>query len=104
VSLEATTDGEGTYHTATFDLDLRDPRIAALVGTNVYETADFAGVQSTLTFEILPCQTTPDGKPACLDGGYLNYPELGFLNQGDCVSWIATNGRNEPGKNVPQSP
>jgi hypothetical protein len=103
VSLEATTNDEGIFHTATFTLDMRDPAMAALVGTFVHETADFGDAHGELTFMLVGCPTAPDGKPACLDDGFLNYPELGFLNQGDCVSWLATQGKNEPGKNVPKS-
>ena len=101
VSLEATTNDEGIYHTATFTIDLRDPELAALVGTFVHETADFAGATSSLDFPLVGCPTAPDGRVACLEGGYENYPALGFLNQGDCVSWVATSGKNEPGKNLP---
>ena len=100
-SLDATTTSEGIFHTATFTLDLRDPELAALVGTIVHETTNFAGVTDTLNFLIVGCPTQPDGRVACLDGGFESYPALGFLNQGDCVSWIATGGKNEPGKNVP---
>ena len=101
VSLQATTNDEGIYHTATFTLDLRNPAYAGLVGTSVHETADFAGATSTLDFQLVGCPTAPNGKVECMGGGYLSYPALGFLNQGDCVSWLATNGKNEPGKNVP---
>jgi hypothetical protein len=101
VSLEATTNDEGIFHTATFTLDLRDPELAALVGTNVHETATFGPATGTLTFQLVGCPTAPDGRVACMDDGFLSYPELGFLNQGDCVSWIATRGKNEPGQNVP---
>jgi hypothetical protein len=101
VALEATTNDEGIFHTATFTLDLRDPELAALVGTIVHEVAVFDSATSTLDFRLFGCPTAPDGRVACLDGGFESYPELGFLNQGDCVSWIATNGRNEPGQNLP---
>jgi hypothetical protein len=101
VSLEATTTSDGIFHTATFTYDLRDPAIAALVGTDVYLTATFGDVFADMHFEFFGCPTAPDGKVACMEGGYLNYPALGFLNQGDCVSWIATKGKNEPGKNLP---
>ena len=101
VSLTATTTSEGIFHTATFTLDLRDPQEAALVGTDVYETASFGDVQTSLTFTLVGCPTAPGGKVDCMDDGYLSYPGLGFLNQGDCVSWIATQGKNEPGQNVP---
>ena len=101
VTLEATTNWEGIYHTATFTLDVRVPEYAALIGTDVLETADFAGATSTLRFELMPCPTAPDSRAGCLDAVWESYPALGFLNQGDCVSWIATKGKNEPGQNVP---
>jgi hypothetical protein len=104
VSLTATTNDEGIFHTATFTLDLRDPQLAALVGTNVHETASFGSAEASLDFTLVGCPTAPaapDSKAACEDGGWESYPALGFLNQGDCVSWIATRGKNEPGQNVP---
>ena len=101
VTLTATTNDEGIFHTAQFTLDLRDPQFAALVGTTAVETAVVGGVESSLTFKVVGCPTAPDGKVACMDGGFERYPALGFLNQGDCVSWIATQGKNEPGQNLP---
>lgn len=46
----------------------------------------------------------PTTKDACKDGGWLNFTfEPGpFTNQGDCVSYFATAGKNEAGKNVPK--
>ena len=35
-------------------------------------------------------------KDQCKNGGYAT---LGFRNQGDCTSFVATEGKNEPGKN-----
>jgi hypothetical protein len=96
-----TTNFEGIFHTEPFYVDLRDPELAALVGTTVHETATFGGVEASLNFTLVGCPTAPDGRVACMDGGFKSYPALSFLNQGDCVSWIATNGKNEPGKNVP---
>ena len=101
VSLEATTDGAGIFHTAPFTLDLRDPEDAALVGTSVHEQVSIGDVEVAFTFTLVGCPTAPDGRVACMDGGFESYPALGFLNQGDCVSWVATNGGNEPGQNVP---
>ena len=46
----------------------------------------------------------PTDKEACKKGGFKTFPELGFKNQGDCVSFVATKGTNEPGKNVPGLP
>jgi hypothetical protein len=41
----------------------------------------------------------PTSKAQCEHGGWKNYPQ--FQNQGDCVAFVATAGKNEPGKNVP---
>jgi hypothetical protein len=35
----------------------------------------------------------------CKKGGWQSSGQ--WKNQGDCVSWFATNGKNEPGKNLP---
>ncbi len=99
--LTATTDAAGIFRTDTFTLDLRDPELAALVGTMVTQTATFGSTEITFFYELHGCPTAPDGRVACMDGGFESYPGLGFLNQGDCVSWVATNGSNEPGKNQP---
>jgi hypothetical protein len=37
----------------------------------------------------------PTSKDECKNGGWRNFP--GFKNQGDCVSFVATGGRNQPG-------
>lgn len=39
----------------------------------------------------------------CKKGGWMTFQPL-FKNQGDCVSYVATNGKNEPGQNVPGAP
>jgi hypothetical protein len=38
----------------------------------------------------------------CKDDGWQAYGV--FTNQGDCVSYVATQGKNEPGQNVPGAP
>jgi hypothetical protein len=43
----------------------------------------------------------PVGKEFCKKGGWQDFPGLEFHNQGDCVSFFATGGKNEPGQNVP---
>jgi len=40
----------------------------------------------------------PTSKADCRDGRWRNH---GFASQGDCVAFVATTGKNEPGKNVP---
>jgi hypothetical protein len=41
----------------------------------------------------------PTNKDQCKNGGWMNYG-TSFKNQGDCVSYVATGGKNEPGKNT----
>jgi hypothetical protein len=37
----------------------------------------------------------PTSKEQCKNGGWRNFSQ--FKNQGDCVSFVATNGKNQPG-------
>jgi hypothetical protein len=56
--------------------------------------------QETLSSELTAVEpVAPTSKDDCKRGGWRNYLALGFKNQGDCVSFVATGGRNEPGKN-----
>jgi hypothetical protein len=41
----------------------------------------------------------PETRDDCKKGGWERYGI--FRNQGDCVSWVATHGKNEPGRNQP---
>ena len=38
----------------------------------------------------------PTSADACKNGGWQDFAELGFKNQGDCVSYAITGGRNQP--------
>lgn len=41
----------------------------------------------------------------CKNGGWKSFDgSYTFRNQGDCVSFVATGGKNEPGQNVPGTP
>lgn len=44
----------------------------------------------------------PTSKQQCDDGSFEEFP--GFKNRGDCVSFVATEGKNEPGQNLPGLP
>jgi hypothetical protein len=65
-------------------------------------------VQPTTTTTVQPTTTTtttlgaPSSEEQCKQGGFRSYPALGFRNQGDCVSFVRTHGKNEPGKNQPK--
>jgi hypothetical protein len=43
-----------------------------------------------------PAPATPTTKDQCKDGGWKTFTNPSFKNQGDCVSFVATNGKNPP--------
>ena len=43
---------------------------------------------------VTDAQPFPTAKDQCKNGGWRNF--AGFKNQGDCVSYVATRGRNQP--------
>jgi hypothetical protein len=51
------------------------------------------------TFDLERDLPLPTNKDQCKSGGWQNYGST-FRNQGDCVSYVATGGKNEPGKNT----
>jgi hypothetical protein len=57
-----------------------------LVVTNVGVTGDMVITDAQ--------PSLPTSKDQCKNGGWRNFP--GFKNQGDCVSFVATGGRNPP--------
>lgn len=44
----------------------------------------------------------PTSKDQCMNGGWMDY--LVFKNQGDCVSFVASKGKNKPSLTLPQPP
>jgi hypothetical protein len=44
----------------------------------------------------------PTAKEQCKDRGFAIFGV--FENQGDCVSFVTTHGKNEPGQNAPGVP
>ena len=54
----------------------------------------------TVCADILPGPT--DAETDCKKGAWEDWGV--FKNQGDCVSYVATDGKNEPGQNVPGAP
>ena len=45
--------------------------------------------------EVVDAQPPPTSKDQCKNGGWRNYGAT-FKNQGDCVSFVATGGKNPP--------
>ena len=73
-----------------------DPETQEPNGTFGYFIETYA---STLT---APELVLPVTKEACMRKDFRNFPDA--RNQGDCVSFVATDGKNELGQNVPQVP
>lgn len=51
---------------------------------------------NTTTYDFEPDVVAPTTKDDCKKGGWKTYTEPTFRNQGDCVSFVATGGRNGP--------
>jgi hypothetical protein len=61
--------------------------------TGLYPFPDFTNeVGDLLVVDARP--PLPTSKDQCKNGGWRNFP--GFKNQGDCVSFVATGGKNQP--------
>jgi len=43
-----------------------------------------------------PAPSTPTSKDQCKNGGWKTFTNPSFKNQGDCVSFVATHGKNPP--------
>ena len=63
-------------------------------GCNTGTLTSSAGTAIIRLGDLVP--TAPTTKDQCKDGGWETFTSLGFKNQGDCVSFVATGGRNEP--------
>ena len=67
---------------------------------NVTDSFGLSAIPVTRTVNVVlppppPPPTFPTSKDQCKKGGWMNYGDL-FKNQGDCVSFIATGGKNPP--------
>ena len=74
----------------------------------VIESGEY-GVEVDLPFDVLVGSYTlqcpnqlPTSTEQCKDAGFKDFE--GFGNQGECVSFVATEGKNEPGKNEKNEP
>jgi hypothetical protein len=80
----------GTVPPCALDSDVFTYSLAD-AGSPVWSTT--ATLTESLTVGCPP--SLPTSKDQCKNGGWRTFP--GFKNQGDCVSYIATNHRNPPG-------
>lgn len=61
--------------------------------TVLFDDVDIDGVLYDFEPVIVPPVVMPTSKDDCKKGGWMDFANA-FKNQGDCVSWVATNGRN----------
>jgi|tagenome__1003787_1003787.scaffolds.fasta_scaffold20644048_2 hypothetical protein len=49
---------------------------------------------NTTTYDFEPDTVPPTSKDQCKNGGWQSFVSQGFKNQGDCVSYVSTGGKN----------
>jgi hypothetical protein len=94
-----TPDGSAYRDSGTVDSDLREMffRFSAPGGGFSGDNADVGLLhQGPFASNGTP---TPIDKDVCKKDGWFEFGV--FTNQGDCVSFFSTQGKNEPGQNVP---
>jgi hypothetical protein len=62
---------------------------------DVQGTADVSDITVNGVLQV-PAPTTPTSKDDCKNGGWQTFSNPSFKNQGDCVSFVATHGKNPP--------
>jgi hypothetical protein len=62
---------------------------------DVQGTADISNITVNGVLQV-PAPTTPTSKDQCKNGGWMSFSSPAFKNQGDCVSFVATGGKNPP--------
>lgn len=83
-----------TNDAATFTL--ADSGITSVTVSRTEPTEQWDFFIDDVSFTVpVPPDVFPSGKSDCKSGGWQRFSV--FKNQGDCVSYVATNGRNAPG-------
>lgn len=62
---------------------------------DVQGTADVSDITVNGVLQV-PAPTGPTSKDQCKNGGWKTFTNPSFKNQGDCVSFVATGGKNPP--------
>ena len=69
-------------------------RVDAVTGVQS-EVSSAGSFLTPASIALVPGAPRPTSKDQCKNGGWQNYGTT-FKNQGDCVSFVVTGGRNEP--------
>ena len=62
---------------------------------DIQGTADLTNITVNGQLQV-PAPSTPTSKDQCKNGGWKTFTNPAFKNQGDCVSFVATGGKNPP--------
>jgi hypothetical protein len=62
---------------------------------DVQGSADLSNITFNGQLQV-PAAATPTSKDQCKNGGWKTFTDPAFKNQGDCVSFVATGGKNPP--------
>jgi hypothetical protein len=92
-------DGTATYTFTAETIAAAGGQVAVPTGSiqavdiliDVEGTADVSNITVNGQVQV---PTTQDAKDQCKNGGWKNFTSPSFKNQGDCVSYFATGGRN----------
>ena len=63
---------------------------------DVQGIADLTNITVNGQVQVPAPTTTPTSKDQCKNGGWKTFTNPAFKNQGDCVSFVATGGKNPP--------
>jgi hypothetical protein len=92
-----TTTYGATIYTATGNYHDEGASLISSVGSLARDTVLDTVLGEFFSSSLLePVLISPTSKDQCKDGGWETYPQ--FEKQGDCVSFVATGGKNPPGK------
>ncbi len=96
-------DTESNPGLANHDSRVVDTLLFRESGTAVPDNAGKGYLIDNLSYVSAPMpQTLPTSKDQCMNNGWKSFGTT-FKNQGDCVSFIATKGKNQPAGGLPQA-
>jgi hypothetical protein len=97
-------DGSVTYTFNAATIAAGGNQVAVPTGTiqaidiliDIQGTADISNITVNGVLQEPAPATTPTSKDQCKNGGWKTFTNPSFKNQGDCVSFVATHGKNPP--------
>jgi hypothetical protein len=87
-------DGRSVYAANAGDATVSQYSVGATGTLSPRSPAAVAAGTNPLEIAVTPTARIPVSKDQCKNGGWRNFPD--FKNQGDCVSYVATGGENQP--------